>query len=126
MKNAVKFTLYCLLTFCVMFVGGCGKKADENKPVTEIKAEAEKMSVDQLRTASLKYKEAMLAKKAELEKIAAKLKEIPVTKMLSDEAAAIKADVDKLNKSFSALKERFDVYYQKVQEKGGDVSNLKI
>jgi hypothetical protein len=31
-----------------------------------------------------------------------------------------------LNKSVSALKDRFQVYYDKLKEKGGDISGLNI
>jgi hypothetical protein len=105
---------------------GCGQKADENKPMSEVKAEAEKMDSSELRAMATSYKEAITAKKGEMDKIAAKLKEIPVTEMLGEEAKGLKADIDNLNQSISALKERFDVYYDKLQEKGGDTSGLQI
>jgi predicted nucleic acid-binding Zn-ribbon protein len=72
------------------------------------------------------YKEAIAAKNSDLEKLTAKLKEIPVTEMLGDEAKELKADIDNLNKSISALKERFEVYYQKLKEQGGDLSGLQV
>jgi hypothetical protein len=75
---------------------------------------------------ALAYKDAIEAKKGDVEKITAKLKEIPVTQMLGDEAKGLKADIADLNKSVSALKERFNVYYSKLKEKGGDLSGLKI
>ena len=126
MRNTIKFTLCCLMALCILSLVGCGEKADENKPVAEVKAEAEKMDVDQLKAMALKYKDAISDKKVEIEKITAKLKEIPMTKMLGDEAKALKADIDSLSKSLSDLKERFDIYYQKVKEKGGDISDLKL
>jgi len=105
---------------------GCGKKADENKPISEVKAEAEKMDTDGLRDMAMVYQKSIAAKKGELEKLTAKLKDIPVTEMMGEEAKALKADVDNLNKSLSALKERFEVYYQKLKEQGGDLSGLQI
>lgn len=105
---------------------GLWKKADEKKPISEVRAEAEKMNIEQLRAMALKYKEAIAAKKADVEKIAAELKEIPITEMLGEEAKKLKADIDNLNKSVSALKERFKIYYNKVKEKDGDLSDLKI
>jgi len=105
---------------------GCGKKADENKPVSEVKAEAEEMNVAKLRSMAMKYKDAIMAKKGEVEKLAGKLKDIPVTKMLSDEAKELKSDIEALNKSASALKERFQVYYEKLKEKGGNLAGLEL
>ncbi len=126
MENARKITLYCLLALCLPAMFGCGKKADENKPVSEVKAEAEKMDVEQLRAMALKYKDAIMAKQDEIAKITAELKKIPVAEMLGEEAKGLKADIDDLTKSVSALKERFQIYYDKVKEKGGNLSDLKI
>ncbi len=126
MKTARNVTFYCLLALCFVALFGCGKKADENKPLSEVKAEADKMSADKLRSMAMAYKDAISAKKGEVEKVASKLKGIPVTKMLEDEAKGLKSDIEILNKSVSALKERFQVYYNKLEEKSGDTSGLQI
>ena len=126
MKIVRNAALWFLLGLCSLAVLGCGQKADENKPMSEVKAEAEKMDTSGLRTMAMNYKEAITAKKGEVDKIIAKLKEIPLTEMLGEEAKGLKADIDNLNKSASALKERFDVYYEKLKEKGGDTSGLQI
>ena len=49
-----------------------------------------------------------------------------IAEMLGDEAKGLKAEVDTLTKSVSALKERFQVYYDKLKEKGGDLSGLTL
>ena len=118
--------LWCLLGVCSLVILGCGEGADESKPISEVKAEAEKMSTADLQGAAKKYMDVAVAKKGELDKLAAKLKEIPVAQMMGDEAKKIKADVDAVTKSVSALKERFQIYYDKLKEKGVDVSALKI
>jgi len=126
MKGVRNIRLYCLLGLCVLVLLGCGKKADENRPVSEVEAEAEKMSVAELRSMALKYKEALMAKEGDVEKIMAELKEVPLTKMLGEEAKGLKADIDKVNKSISALTKRFEIYHNKIKEKDGDLSGLKI
>jgi hypothetical protein len=105
---------------------GCGKKADENKPISEVKAEAEKMEKAGLREMALNYKSAIEARSKEVGKLAAKLKEIPVVEMLGKEAKAIKTEMETINKSVNALKERFQIYYDKLKEKEGDLSGLEI
>lgn len=110
----------------MLVIIGCGKKADENKPISEVKAEAEKMSAADLRTTAISYKEAIEAKGKEVEKLAAKLKEIPVAEILGKEAKALKTEMDNINKSVSALKERLQIYLDKLKEKGGDLSGLQI
>lgn len=97
-------------------------QADESKPVSEVKTEADKMDASQLRAAASAYQEAIAAKKAELEKVAAQLKEIPVTDLLGEKAKQLKTQVDGLAQSIDALKTRFDVYYTKLKETGGDLS----
>jgi uncharacterized lipoprotein YehR (DUF1307 family) len=115
-----------LLVMCSVTILGCGKKADETTPMSEVQAEAEKMDAGQLRSVAMDYKDAIVAKKGELEKVAAKLKEIPVAEMMGEQAKGLKADIESLEKSVSALKARFDVYYGKLKEAKGDVSGLEI
>ena len=121
-----KTELYFLLLFCASTLLGCGKKAVENKPLSEVKNEAEKMDINQLKAMAAKYQDAIVAKKTDIEKVAAKIKDIPPAQMLSDQAKNLKADLDNLNKSVSALKDRFDIYYSKLKEKGGQLPDLKI
>ena len=124
--KTVRNVTFCLLVVCFLALVGCGKKADESKPLNEVKAEAEKMSVEKLRSMALTYKDAIMAKKGEVEKVAGKLKDIPVAKMLGDEAKELNTEIEALNKSVSALKERFQIYYGKLKEKGGNLSGLEL
>ncbi len=126
MKDVRNAVLCCLIALCLFAILGCGKKADENKPISEVKAEAEKMDTDGLRAMAMVYQKSIAAKNSEVEKLTATLKDIPVTEMLGDKAKELKADIDNLNKSLSALKERFEVYYQKLKEQGGDLSGLQV
>jgi uncharacterized coiled-coil DUF342 family protein len=105
---------------------GCSQKADENISIADAKAEAEKMNTTQLRDKAKAYYDAIMAKQKDIDKIMAKLKEIPVTDMMSKEATGLKADIDSLNKSLSNLEARFQVYYNKLTEKGGDTSGLQL
>jgi hypothetical protein len=123
MKTARTIVL-CLLLVCAAASAGCGGKADEDKPMSEVKAEAEKMDAGQLRNMAAKYKDAIAAKGEEVKALTAKLKEIPVTEMLGEKAKSLKAQIEKLGKSVSSLKERFQVYYNSLKEKGGDTSGL--
>jgi hypothetical protein len=96
MKNVRHIVFYCLLALCSSALLGCGKKADENKPMSEVKAEAEKMNLDELRSMALKYKEAIMAKRDDIAKMTAELKKIPLTKMLGKEAKGLKSDIENL------------------------------
>lgn len=115
--------LFVLLAAALLFAG-CSKKANENKPLSEVEAEAEKFSADKLRSIAMEYKDAISAKKDEIEKVTGELKNIPIAEMLGSEAKELKAEIENLNKSVSDLNERFQIYYQKLKEKGGDLSGL--
>ncbi|MCJ7729050.1 MAG: hypothetical protein MUO27_04115 [Sedimentisphaerales bacterium] len=126
MKTALKIGLFALVIGSLLGFAGCGKKADESKPIADVQAEAGKMNVEQLKAKAMEYKDAIVAKKAELEKVAAKFKEIPLTQQMGTEAKALQSDIANLNKSVAALTERFQVYYNKLKEMGGSVSGLEI
>lgn len=126
MKNTKIVIFFCLSAVSMLVLYGCGKKADENKPISQVKTEAEKMSTSQLRSMATKYKDAIMAKKGDAEKLADKLKDVPVTKILGEEAKSLKVEIDDLTKSVSALKERFEIYYQKLKEKGGNLAGLEL
>ena len=123
MKNVTKITI-CLSALLIAVFVGCGKKADETKPISEVKAEAETMDVAKLKAMAEKYKEALMAKEGEVTKVMSKLKEIPLAEKIGQESEDLRAEIDGLAKSVSALKERFEVYYNKLKEKGGDVSGF--
>jgi hypothetical protein len=99
---------------------------DIQKPVAEVQAEAQTMTVDDLKATALKYKEAIVNKQADVEKLFTKIKEIPITEALGQEAKTLKTDLKSLETTVSALKERYQVYYNTLKEKGGDLSGLTL
>jgi hypothetical protein len=136
MKAVKSTTLLCLLVLCSLAIAGCSHKKetvvgtdlkiDENKPISEVKAEAEKMDAGQLRAAALKYKEAVEAKSAEVDKLAKELMQNMIADKSGDKVKDLNARMSALNKSTGALAERFQVYYDKLKEKGGDLSGLDL
>src|SRR4030042_2919676 len=99
MRTVQGITICALLVMCQLLLFGCGSKADENKPIADAKAEAEKMDTSQLRAKAEAYKNAIVAKKGDMEKVAAKLQDIPATELLGKEAMNLKADIENLKKS---------------------------
>ncbi|MCK4294842.1 MAG: hypothetical protein KAY65_16710 [Planctomycetes bacterium] len=132
MKAARSITLWCLLI--LLATSGCGKKeeanvgtdveVDESKPISQVKAEAEKMDAQQLRAIAMKYKEVIVAKTAEVDKVAMELMQMMLADKSSDRMKTLKAQTDKLNQSIEALTAQFEVYCKKLDEKGGDLSGL--
>jgi hypothetical protein len=99
---------------------------DIQKPIAELQAAAQNMSVDDLKATALKYKDAILSKQPEVEKLLAKIKEIPITEALGQEAKTLKADLQTLESTVASLKERYQVYYAKLKEKGADLTGLAL
>ena len=136
MKTVKSTTLLCLLVLCSLIVVGCSEKketvvgtdlkTDENKAISQVKAEAEKMDAGQLRAAALKCKEAVEAKSAEVDKLAKELMQNMVADKSGDKVKDLNARMSTLNKSTEALAERFQVYYDKLKAKGGDLSGLDL
>jgi hypothetical protein len=119
--------LFVCAAVCIAIgFAGCAGKADEGKPLADVQADAQKMDVKQLTAMATKYKDAIVAKKADVDKVIAKIKDIPLADAMGKEAGELKKEVDALSTSVKALKERFDIYYNKLVEKGADVSGLGI
>ncbi|MHC5109994.1 MAG: hypothetical protein ACYTHJ_08960 [Planctomycetota bacterium] len=110
----------------ILGISGCGKKADEKKPMEEVRTEAKTMDTDELRDMAVAYKEAIEAKKEDVNELLQKIKDIPITEAIGKEAEALKSDVAEINKSLSALTERFRVYFDQLKSKSGDISGLDI
>jgi outer membrane murein-binding lipoprotein Lpp len=100
-----------------VFVAGCGSTASETKPIAEVQSEAKTMSASQLEKMVNTYKAAIDAKQVQVKALQDKIKTIPVTQLLGDEARAIKDDVSKLTSSVQALTERMNVYVKELQAK---------
>ena len=57
MKTQKCLIVVALMSTAVLLMTGCSSGTDESKPISEVKAEAEKMDVKQLKQMALKYKE---------------------------------------------------------------------
>jgi hypothetical protein len=137
MNTVIRTVLCVLIAGCLLSFAGCKKKTEPAAPkapaaasetisVADVQAEASKMNVEQLKAKAMEYKNLIVAKKAMIEPLAAKLKAIPLTEQMGTEAKGLQTDIATLNKSVAALTERFQVYYNKLKDMGGDVSGLGI
>jgi hypothetical protein len=135
--------LSCLIILSGLVVVGCRKKAnqappaaktstgagatvtpDAEKPIAEVQTQAQTMSVADLRAIAVQYKQAISLKQEDLQKLLAQVKEIPIAEALSEKAKTLKTEVQKIESTVKALTERFQIYYNKLKEKGGDLSGL--
>lgn len=107
---------------------GCnpGVNAEQDRPVAEVKADAEKLDAAKLRSKVLEYKDAIVKKSAELAKASEKLKDIPVAEIAGEKAAQIKKEIEEIGASVSKLKDRYQVYYDQLKAKAGDLTGLDL
>jgi uncharacterized coiled-coil DUF342 family protein len=115
-----------IAVFSMIIILGCDKKADENKPLDEVKAEAAEMAVEDLREMALEYKETIYANLEEIGKIKNKIKEMPLKEMFGDQAQELKQELEPIIKSINELKKRFWVYYSELKKKSADLSGLEL
>lgn len=118
--------LLAIFLLGVFVLQGCGKKADANKPVDQIQKEVQSMSKADLEKEAKAYVDAIMAKKADAEKVAEKIKSLSPTEMFSDKAKSIKTELSEVQSQLSALTERYQIYARKYQEVGGDMSAIKL
>jgi hypothetical protein len=103
----------------VAMLTGCGGSTaiDENKPADQVAADAAKMTQADLQKMVTKYEGAIAEKGKELEALAAKVKEIPLTELMGEKAKALKADVSKITTSMGKLKDQMAVYAKELAAK---------
>lgn len=117
-------SLYVALCVALLTLVGCGGgDVDTEAPVSEVKQEAEGMSVADLQKKAEAYQKQISAKMQDLEPLREKLGEIPMTQQMGDEAKALQEDIAALTQDVEALKERLSVYVDALKEKGAAVQD---
>ena len=111
------FTLAIYPIVAALMLTGCGSGASADKPIAEVKQEAQKMDVTQLKSMVEKYQQAIEAKKPEIAKLQNKLKEIPIAQLMGDEAKAIKGEIGQITASIKALTDRMKIYASELRTK---------
>ncbi|MFH1752895.1 MAG: hypothetical protein ABH875_01810 [Candidatus Omnitrophota bacterium] len=99
-----------------LILAGCGG-VNEDKPIAEVRTEAQAMTAKDLQAMVDKYNGAIESKRAEIKKLGEKLSKIPVTELVGKDAQALKGNMDDINKSLRALSERLNVYMRELNNK---------
>lgn len=129
--------LVSVLSILVLSVWGCSKKVDEKTPIEQVKAQAQQLfeakNVEKLKSAALNIKEQIEEKTAELKPITEKISGVDFTKLIGDNAdkakkelEGLKSEATQLKTTISSLKDRFEIYYEKLVELKADVADLKM
>ena len=112
--------LLTVLACTVLVAGlmtGCGKGVDENKPLSEVQTEAAKLDEAALKAKIADCEKFLAEKKAELEKVAAKIKDIPLDKILSEESKKLKEQTEKISESIRKVSAQMKVYVDEAAAK---------
>ena len=118
MKKAWLVSLTLLVA--VALVSGCSSGPSEDKPLSEVRAEAKKLDVSQLQAKVDQYRKAIEAKEPEIEKLK---KEIGsgIGQVLSgkkpENVEELKEKLSKLEASVKALTERMKIYADELKAK---------
>ena len=113
-----KLLLLSVVAVLVLGFTGCGKKGvDTSKSTAEVKAEAPTLSVDQLKAKVETYTKAIAGKETEVNTVMAKMKELDITKMASEEGKKLKTEVDQITTSLKTLQEHLKIYKDALDEK---------
>lgn len=99
---------------------------DENRPLSEIRAEAEAMDDASLRNAAMSYKDVISAKRSELLDLSVNREELPFLDPLGKTTFRTEAEISDLTGSISALSERHQIYLDVLGDRGGDISGLGL
>ena len=111
------------LLFVVAFAGGCGQKASTDQPIDQVRADAEKMSVDQLVDNAKSYKAEIAKVQVQLSDLAEQAKKY-LTDPLSDGAKQVATQTANTRDTLAKLQERLQVYIGELTKKGEDVTKL--
>ncbi|HNX68868.1 MAG TPA: hypothetical protein PKI45_05235 [Candidatus Omnitrophota bacterium] len=119
------FAVFALI-MTVAALTGCSKKVDPKKPIAKIQQEVQTMSVADLESTAAAYAKEVRAQKVELGKITDEMKGLPVKEIFSDKSKSIKNRLSKIQVDATALLERYQIYVNKLQEKGADLSKVRL
>ena len=103
---------------------GCAKKADPKRSVERIRKEVVSMPVAELEAQASAYAAAIRAQKVEIGRIQQQIQKMPMDKVFSDKSMT--RHISEIGREAEALFERYRIYAQAFQEKGGDVAKIQI
>ncbi len=109
----------------VLFLcSGCAPKADPKRPIEQIQQSVTTMPVAEIESYAIAYAAAIRAQKAEISKIQTRIQAMPVDKVFNDQGLTRR--IAEIGRKAEALFERYRIYVKALEEKGGDLSKVKL
>jgi len=103
---------------------GCAKKADPKRSIEKIRKEVVAMPLAKLEVQASNYAAAIRAQKLEIEKIQQQIQRMPMDKVFSNKSMTRR--IAEIGREAEALFERYGIYAEAFQKKGGDLSKIQI
>lgn len=122
----MKFRMVPVFFLAVILISfaGCAKKVDPEKSIEKIRKEVVSMSLAELEDHATAYAAAIRAQKAEIEKAKLQIQKMPMEKVFNDKS--LTRHIAEVGRKAEALFERYRIYAQAYQEKGGDIARIKL
>ncbi len=122
----MKFRIIPVFILALMLIPslGCAKKADPKRSIEKIQKEVVPMPVFQLESYASAYAAAIQAQKVEISKIQQLIQKMPMDKVFNDKSMTRR--IAEIGREAEALFERYRIYAQAFQEKGGDIAKIQI
>lgn len=122
---------FIIILLFALFITGCRREpaeleVDKDKPLEDVKQQAKQMDNRQLREMTMKYKNAILEKEPEINNLMKKLQNQPLAGSDTEEIKAVQKEITELTESISALKARYQIYYDALAKTGADMTELSL
>lgn len=121
-----RITAAVFLAAGLVFAFGCGKKADPQKPMEQVEAEIQGMSVSDLESMMRSYADAFRDKRAGMEKLRDEIKRLAPDEVVGEKGREIRDRMKAHSVEAVELMKRYDRYARKFREAGGDPSEIDI
>ena len=122
----MKFRVVPAFFLAVMLISfvGCAKKVDPERSIEKIRKEVVSMPLAELEDHASAYVVAIRAQKAEIDKAKLQIQKMPMEKVFSDKSLTRR--IAEIGRTAEALFDRYRIYAQAFQEKGGDITKIKL
>lgn len=114
----------CLLALMLIPFTGCAKKADPKRSIEKIQKEIVSMPFAGLESRASAYAAALRVKRAEIQKIQQQIQKMPMDKFFDNKPMASR--IAEIGRDGEALLQRYRLYAQAYQQKGGDFTKIQI
>ena len=115
--------VFLLIVMLIPFLG-CAKQADPKRSIEKIQKEVVSMPLAALEARASAYAAAIRTQKVEISKIQQMIQKMPMDKVFSDKSMTRR--IAEIGREAEALFQRYRIYAQTFQEKGGDVAKIQI